>query len=450
MTTRRRFLFLLPPLLFSLAPAFGEESTLTLPQAIDLALSQNIDIRAAEDDLGIFRSQYRQAVGAVIGDIKGTASYGRNFRKPAFFLSATDPATGGVTQQKITIGADNAFAAGLTFEQPLFSGGKLYTGIVAGKTRIRAGEEGVRAAREEVVLATKQFFYAFLLADSTITIADDNLKLSEEHLATIRERYRQGLESDLAVLRQEVEVASAKTGLIQARNMGDLAITNLQKVLYLDIEKPLRPTGDLRPPAGDPPPYDEVVRLALGKNPSIEIARLQTVVAANYHRIVRADYFPTLNGFVDYSWSAQSDDFAPGPGQRNDSLGAGVRLEWNFFTGGETRQRVVQAKIEWERARDLETKIEREIRVAVKQQWLNVIEAAERARSQETAVGQAKRALEATEVRFKMGRASQLEQNDATFALNRARTIHAQASHDYWVARAGLEKAMGTTLEEIR
>jgi outer membrane protein TolC len=98
----------------------------------------------------------------------------------------------------------------------------------------------------------------------------------------------------------------------------------------------------------------------------------------------------------------------------------------------------------------METKVEREIRVAVKQAWLGVQEAAERARSQETAVGQAKRALEATEVRYKLGHASQLEQNDATLALNRSRTIFAQASHDYWIARATLEKTVGTSLEGIR
>jgi outer membrane protein TolC len=86
----------------------------------------------------------------------------------------------------------------------------------------------------------------------------------------------------------------------------------------------------------------------------------------------------------------------------------------------------------------------------VKRNWLAVIEASERAESQESAIGQARRALEATEIRYKAGHASQLELNDATLALNRVRMLYAQALHDYQVALAALERATGTKIEEMK
>lgn len=423
--------------------------TLTLSQAIELALTRSLDIQLAQLDLATFHSLYRQAIGAAIGDLKATANYERNFKKQAAFFSGGIPGTSS-GPAKIIIGSDNSFAAGLTFEQPLFSGGKVSRGIDAGKKGIRGAEEAVRGARDDVILATKQYFFAYLLADSTVSIQNDNLKLANDHLVTIQKRYQQGLDSDLVVLRQKVEVANAQTTLIQAKNLQDLAITNFQKVLNLDVDRPLQLLGSLVPPSGELSSYETVAKTALKKNPELSVAHMRTLAMKDFYGIARAEHFPDIKGFVEYDWTAQSDDFSPGPNNRNDSLGAGVKLEWKLFTGGEIRERVAQARIEWNRAQEQEAKIEREIRVGVKQQWLAVIEARERARSQEAAVGQARRALESEEIRYKQGHASQLELNDATFALNRARTIYAQASHDFWVARAALEKAVGGPPEENR
>lgn len=436
--------------LASADPATRDPLTLTLPQLIDMALERNIDIALAQIDVRTFESQYKQAIGAVIGDLKATAGYERNIKRQAAFLNIVDPVTGLSQAQKWPVGADNSFSAGLGFEQPLFSGGRISSGIHATRTRISAGEQAVRAAREDVIFAVKQLFYSYLLARSTTQIQEDNLKLATEHLTTIRERFRQGLDSDLIVLRQEVEVAAARTALIQSQNLADLAVTNLQKTLVMDVDTPLVPVGALDPPAGTLPAYEAVTKTAMANSAELAVARKRTIVARDFHKYYEADRYPDIKGYANYDWMAQSDDFSPGSNQRNDSLGAGVRLEWKFFTGGETRQRIAQAHLEIQRAEQEEIRVEREVRVRIKQEWLSLNEAKERSRAQEAAVGQAKRALEATETRYKLGHASQLELNDATFALNRARTVFAQASHDYWVANAGLENVVGRRMEEIQ
>jgi outer membrane protein TolC len=91
-------------------------------------------------------------------------------------------------------------------------------------------------------------------------------------------------------------------------------------------------------------------------------------------------------------------------------------------------------------------KIERSTRVETKRQWLAMREAAERARSQESAIGTARRALQTTENRYKAGEASQLELTDASLALNRVRLLHVQALHDYWAGLAALERAIGAAM----
>ena len=96
-----------------------------------------------------------------------------------------------------------------------------------------------------------------------------------------------------------------------------------------------------------------------------------------------------------------------------------------------------------------EAQTRRDVLVDVKRQWLGAEEALERAESEETAIGQGRRALDSTEVRYKAGRASQLDLIDTTLALNRTRTNYVQALNDYWTSLAALERAAGVSLKEM-
>ena len=58
-------------------------------------------------------------------------------------------------------------------------------------------------------------------------------------------------------------------------------------------------------------------------------------------------------------------------------------------------------------------------------------------------MAQARKALAATEVRFKNGLASQLDLNDATLALSRSQTFYTQAKHDVCSADAELKWTLG-------
>lgn len=417
-----------------------EPLTLTLGQAIDLAMRENIDVALAELDLRAFQSRYREVMGAAIPDLALTGSYTRNFKKPLAFFGG----------RKTEIGELNSMQGGFELEQTIYSGGKLSAGLKASRFGTASAQNELRAAREDVTLAVKRAFYSVLLASATAAISEDNLGSAEEHLTTIRERYKQGLDSDLTVLRQEVEVANAKPALIQARNLYELGLTLLKDILGLDVDRPVLLEGRLDAPGASPPPYEALVKAALERNPGYQAERKRAEAAFQLARVAAGDQRPQLSLFANYLWTGQSPDLSPGPEQSGTSAAGGLRLRFPFFTGGETLERVRQARINHERAREAMQKAERAVRVEIKRQWLAVKEAQERAVSQETAIGQARRALEATEVRYKGGRASQLELNDATLALNRARTLHAQASHDFLAALAAMERAAGTRLEEIK
>jgi outer membrane protein TolC len=412
---------------------------LTLDKAIALGLEQNLDIGLAQSRLAFFEAQRRQAWGAGLPSINLAGAYDRDIERPSFFLAG----------QRIKVGMDNNMTGTASFQQYLFTGGMVSQGLKAARVGVEGGRAQVRAAKEDVILAVKSFFYAVCLASETTTIQKDSLALAEDHLKTIDERYRQGLDSDLVVLRQKVEVANAQPALLAARNGHELALTLLKDTLGLDVDAPMRVVGGLDGKNIKLVPYESLQSAALEHNPDFMAARKQYEQADAVLNVQKGFRWPWLTAVGAYQWTSQSNADWPGTRERATSSSVGLRLNYPLFTGGQASAQVAQASAKRDTARSAMDKAARGIKVNVKRQWLSVKEALERAQSQESAISQARRALEATEVRYRAGEASLLEQNDATLALQRARLQYVNALHDYQVALAALERAVGMPVEEI-
>jgi len=412
----------------------------SLDEALKIAADQNPDIILALLDEQTFKSKYWEAVSLALPHVTFSGSYSYNIRKPVFFAN-------GESFQAAENHSANAMALA---EQALFVGGKVGTALEVARHLKLVSQLSTKATRADVSFGVKNLFYTGLLAKTLAAIQQDNLNSADDHLQTMKKRFGQGLDSDLTVRRQEVEVANAKTQLIQAKNFYEMTLTNLQEILALDVDKPIQLAGDLKPPAEAIGEYDYYVNKALANQPELQIVREKQDVAKHLITIARGDAYPEISGFGNYRWIAESKHWPPTPDERADSVSVGLQARYRFFTGGETWQRIRQAQIEYERSKEEAKRIDRAVRVEIKRDWLNVSEALERLKAQEAAVDQARLALRATEIRYRHGQANQLELNDATFALNRVRTFYSTAARDFWVNLAGLEKAAGIDSNEVK
>ncbi|MBI5240244.1 MAG: TolC family protein [Elusimicrobia bacterium] len=432
---------LLSLLLWSLpAAARADEPPLelTLERAVTLGLERNLDVALAEHRLAFLEAQRRQAIGAALPTVTLTGLYNRNLEKPSFFL-------GGAVLKS---GQDNSMRHAASLQQYLFTGGMVSQGMKAARLGVEGGQAQVRTARADVVLAAKRLFYAVCLASETASIQKESLSLAEDHLRTIQERYRQGLDSDLVVLRQKVEVANAQPALLAARNNEELSLTLLKDSLGLDVDAPVRVAGGLD---GAPPAlvsYDALQAAALERSPDYQAARKQYEQAEAILAVRKGFRWPWLLAYADYQWYSESNANWPGTKERATSSVVGLRLNYPIFTGGQGEAKIRQSASERDQARTAMDKAARSLKVEVKREWLKIREAWERAQSQESAISQARRALEATEVRYRAGQASLLEQNDATLALQQTRLLYANALFDYRTALTALERAVGAPVEE--
>jgi len=165
-----------------------------------------------------------------------------------------------------------------------------------------------------------------------------------------------------------------------------------------------------------------------------ELQRLNVVNA-------KAGYKPTVQAFAGYNWV--NSPYSTDVGEDIRGWNAGGQLSWDIFDGMLTRGKVVQAKALYEKSRtDVDDK-GRQIELEVRTAYSDFIEAREVLESQQKVQEQADEALREARARAEAGTSTQLDVLDAETSLTQARTTQIQALHDYAVARARLERAIG-------
>jgi outer membrane protein TolC len=242
--------------------------------------------------------------------------------------------------------------------------------------------------------------------------------------------------------------------LINARNQYRIAKNNLCNLLGYNLPKdvwediPLHMTDKL-----DSNPYDIQLPMAIAQalERRTELQALQKTEGLQRENVInaKAGYKPTIQAFAGYDWvSSQFAGF--GTKTEYDGWVIGGRLNWNIFDGMLTYGKVVEAKAQLARAKaDLDDR-SRQIELEVRTDYSSFIEAKEVLESQQKVQEQADEALRLARARAEAGTGTQLDVLDAETSLTQARTTQVQALHDYDVARARLERAIGQELSPAK
>jgi len=402
---------------------------LTVDGAVSAALRNNATMLNAESSRGIYKEKVAEYWGSVYPQLSASLQYTDYLSKP----------NAGLLGKK----TDNVYTGSLDLNQVVWAGGKVATAIKMARIYSDASDEQYKTASKGITKAVKQLYYYVLLAKDMAGIQTEAVDLARQHLGMIETQYKQGVASDLAVLRQKVEVSNTEPALTQARNLYEEGLIELKNLLGLDPETEISLSGGLDCSPDVPADAAPLYRKALAARPEYKYQKQQLDLANRMITIERAAHLPYLGAFASRQYYGATDDSFPSPGERTWSTVAGLRLSLPIFAGGATSSRVRQAELQADIARTNLAELERKIKIEVKKAWLSGREASERLASQTTAVEQARKALAATEVRFRNGLSSQLDLNDATLAMSRSQTLYTQAKHDVCSADAELKWTLG-------
>jgi len=436
---RRHILFITAILILVIGRmSFAQEKmVLTLEKSIAMALSQNPYHLAAEERIDGAQSQVREAVSNFLPHLstQGTATLSEKLFALEFpsMIPGEPP-----TRVEVDFTRDYQFAFNLSV--PLYAGGRLKAGLKQANYSLKSTQEEVRQSKQLTIFNTKRAFYSCLLAREFVRVAELALKDAEDLYKNIQSQYEVGLASQFDLLRSEVRVVNLRPQLIQAKNSYKTAMLNLKTLLGMDISVPIEVQGNLVYESVSLDPEESVSR-ALMNRPEINQLMYQRKITEQMKIIARAQKLPSLALSGQFNFWA--DKLRLSGDTWDDYYSINLVLNWPIFTGFGPSARMAQADSAL-REIDLTMKGLRDaVEFDVNQAILKIEEAEETLLSQEKNVEQAEESLRIANLNFDEGMVTVLDVSSVQTALTQARVNYSLAVHDYFVALADYERALG-------
>lgn len=418
---------------------------LSLAEALDIALQQNSAIRKSQADLEATYGVVVQTRAIALPKLGVTSSYTANEDSSTDrFVSKSGGRTNSFLANAFEF-ADQRWSADVRITQSIYEGGRITSALRTARLTREQALLNHQTVIADALRDVRVAYYDALLAQQQIIVQEASLKLLQQELDETKKRFDAGTVPRFNVLRAEVEVANAQPKLIRAQNAFRTSKDALANLLGENIP---RGTDELALLLSDkleatPYPVELSAAIAQAFEHRTELAALRKAEALRAENVVsaKAGQKPSVQLFAGYG--AKSSQFSTDLTDELHGWEAGAQLNWNVFDGFLTKGRIQEAEGLRRRVQedlvDVSRRVELEVRVA----YSSFIEAQAVLRSQEKVQESAEEALRLANARAGAGTATQLDVLNAQTALTEARNTQAQALHDYVVARARLERAIG-------
>ena len=427
-------------LLFT-GPVSGQTRILTLDDAISVAIEHNRDLEIARLEIEKADDQVREALGTALPAISASGTYTRALKKPVFFLpDFANPGSGKIIP--IEIGANHSYQMGFTAQQILFNSA-VFTGVGTAKVYSNITRELHRNTYNNTISNVKRAFYTVLYTKEVLNLTNASLKNAENSEKQARILFEQGIVSNYDLIRANVRTENTRPIVTESERNVQLAKNNLKIALGLAAEESIDIEGELLYEPVDTEYVSAGESILVEKNAALSALKLQSQVNDELVTIYRAEYLPTLSAFGNYQWQAQND--ALKTTSFNDFVGSsqvGLTLSVNLFNGFQTTARVDQAKIDYLKSQEQLQQTKDLFQTRIQNIRFRLDEASKRIQSQTRTVDQAQKGFDIATTRYTSGSGTQLEVNDADFALAQARVNRVQAVFDYELARIDLDELL--------
>ena len=408
------FVFIWPGLLQA------EEVSLTLDEAISLALRDNRDILLKVEDVRKAKEKISEGQAGLFPTL--------NF-------------TGGWTDTRGSLSKDlGQTTTQATLKQYLYKGGKTINTIQQNKYKLDVSEALLEKTKIETVLNVKKAFYTFLLANEFYNLNKGILDNTEQHLDTLGARYQNGQASSSDILRVQESIGGVEQVYASSLNQVESAQALLRNLLYLDEAVKIIPNAQFVYEPIDIA-YDEAFLKAVETRPEIRQYSAQEQVDKRSIEIAAADNRPSI--YASWDYYSRSHVSATTTRSWNDYNVIGLTFSWPIFDGWATKAKVEQAIIDLKETQLLKEKTVKDVASELKNAYLDLKNAIAKIKSIQVQVDLYKDTLSVTEEKYKAGLLSLLDLNDTSLGYEVALFNQRQAIYDYILAKARFDKAMG-------
>lgn len=457
----KKFLCLICMGLMSLGVAMAQNAggntlTLTLEEAIDLALSDNPTVKVANLEIERYDYVRKQTLSSLYPQVDASLQYSLALRRQEM-------------TEGFSFGGKNTFNTAASLSMPLFVPA-VYEQLKLNRTQMESAVESARATRIDMIASVRSAYYNVLLAQQSLAVLQEAVLTTERVVANTKSLYDNGLASEYDYLTAQVQLSNLRPQVLQTENA--IGITKLQLKMYLSLpaEVDVEVVGTLDG-FRDKVLLSEDYSRDISDNTTLRNLDIQAQMLRHQERLLKASRMPMVAAFGQISYIGQErvdlsglmGGMAGGAGRQQSDIVAqtraaaasqskfwwqcpisvGAQISIPLFAGFKTVNQLREVNNQLSQLNIQREYAEQGIRLQVEQAINTLITARETMLSNERTVEQAQKAYDISYTRYNAGAGTILELNSSQLSLTQAQLSYSQSIYDYLSAYANYQKTLG-------
>jgi len=451
---------------------------ITLEQALEIALSENVSVKVA--DMEIVRTGYAKkgSYASLFPQIDVSGAYQRTIKKQVMYMDFDMSSLGGMgggagteggegttlpdgteipdgveipeveTETSdngggLEVGRWNTWSAGVSAAMPLVNA-QLWKSLKISGMDVELAVEKARSSRLETVTQVKNAYYSILLSKEAFEVYKDVYENAMDNLAETQKKYDAQKASEFDLVRAKTTVEQAIPNVYNAESSIILALWQLKAVLGVDLDMNIDVAGNLADYSQhmfyDIHQHDSI---SLDRNTTMKQLAIQAEMLAETVKLQKYANIPSLAVAFNFSINAMTNDFNFSEYRWTPYSYVGLSLSIPVFAGGKRYQAIRQAKNQYQQVQLQTENTARQLKIAIRQN-LNTMEMNMKSYyAAQNAVASAQKAYDIAQASYEAGMSTLIELNDAQLALTQSRLAESQAIYNFVVAKAQLEQSLG-------
>ncbi len=470
-------------MILELADSSETPVVITLEQALEIALSENVSVKVADMEIERTGFAKKGSYAALFPQIDASGAYQRTIKKQVMYMDFDMSSLGGMgggagtggtenpdgttnpdgstgtqipgtgstdsssskknSSDGLEVGRWNTWSAGVSAAMPLVNA-QLWKSIKISGLDVELAVEKARSSRLETVTQVKNAYFATLLAKEAFAVYKDVYENALKNYEETEKKAAVEKASEMELLRAKTTVANAIPNVYNAESSIILALWQLKAVLGVDLDMNLDIAGKLDDYAEhmfyDVHQHDSI---SLDMNSTMKQLAIQSEMLAETIKIQKYANIPSLALAFNFSMNAMTNDFKFSEYRWTPYSVVGLSLNIPIFAGGKRYQQIRQAKNQYEQVKLQTVNTERQLKIAIRQSLTTMETNMKSYYAAQDAVAMAAKGYAIAEKAYQVGRSTLIELNDAQLALTQSQLAQSQAIYNFVVAKAQLEQTLG-------
>lgn len=429
-----------------------ETLQLTLKQALEYAVENNVDAKNARLELLIAETTVKEELSKGLPQVNGTFSFNYNPAIQVIFLP-NEPPFGDPSIDSDVIparfGVSYQSGLGVTASQMIFDG-SFFVGLRASKTLRELTEYDRIKTENDVLVTVKKAYFGVLVNKERIKLAESNLTRIDSLLDETKAIYDAGFAEKIDVSRIQVQRNNTYTQVERSRTAYEMSKQLLKIQMGLPKGYDVLVTETLEELS---PELQLNQLLTMDGMPRVEVNQLEKnleLVGLDL-RNNTVQYMPKITFNANYQRSGASNSFSNIYDSRNwfGSSLLGLTMQIPIFDGFLKSSRIQRNRIQQDQLENQRLFLDDNISLEIYQARTNLKNDLNIMEVQRENMALAQEVYDISKIKYNEGVGSNLEVIDADAALIESEINYLGALYDSLISKVDLEKALGILKEGI-